>query len=25
VISENGAKAIAYDGTAPAGFVPGGH
>ncbi len=25
VISENGAKAIAYDGTAPAGFVAGGH
>ena len=25
VISENGAKGIAYDGTAPAGFVPGGH
>jgi len=25
VISENGAKGIAYDGTAPAGFVAGGH
>ena len=25
VLSENGAKGIAYDGTAPAGFVPGGH
>ena len=25
VLSENGAKGIAYDGTAPAGFVPGGY
>jgi citrate synthase len=25
VLSENAAKGIAYDGTAPAGFVPGGH